>query len=197
MAELAAIAGQPLSEVQAWSGRHSAAVQARHAVYENATAQAYAPLRYPPGLPWSSVVELRGSQTSNAMALALGAPPDAATRALACDALVESVNQHGNHLTVGIFGMQVLFQELARCSHNATSSSSSSGRGDLALSILLTDTYPGLGRMSQQNQTTLCEDWTCTAHHTDGLQSAAGDSDSRSLNHIMYGAFHTWLIEGL
>lgn len=55
------------------------------------------------------------------------------------------------------------------------------------------------GHMVQQNQTTLCEDWTCGAHVTDG-PDAAGDpvvSNHRSLNHIMYGSSATWMITRL
>lgn len=212
MSELAVIAGEPTSTAAEWSGRHMAAVKAFHAKYYDATAQGYAPVHYPKGPePWSSVSEPRGSQTSNAMGLSLGGGDDA-TRALAFEALVENVVAHDEHLTAGIFGMDVLFPALSsgggsRIDHSnkstvagntATATSLSSdigaGRGDLALSILLTDTYPGLGRMIQQNQTTLCEDWTCVAHHTAGPGSAAGNSDGRSLNHIMYGAFHSWMM---
>ena len=190
MSDLSAVAGQPLSEVSQWSARRSAAVKAFHRHYFDERAQAYAPVQYThlPDQAWSSVAEPHGSQTSNAMALALGAPPDEATRAATFKALVDNVDANGGHLTVGMLGMQVLLPALAV-----------GGRGDLALSILLQDTYPSLGHMIQQNQTTLCEDWTCGAHRTDG-PDAAGDpsvSNHRSLNHIMYGAYSDWMIHKL
>eukprot|EP01052_Picozoa_sp_SAG31_P005496 SAG31_NODE_242_length_19350_cov_3.043998_15_plen_1073_part_00 len=206
MAELAVIVGESTNAVAEWSDRKRAAVKAFHEKYYDQVAQGYAPMHYPQGgEPWASVVEPRGSQTSNSMALALGAPPDEATRLLAFEALVENVMSHDEHLTAGIFGMDVLFLALSSGGDSSSGNSNErpitatigTGRGDLVLSILLTDTYPGLGRMIQQNQTTLCEDWTCTAHHTAGPGSAAGHSDGRSLNHIMYGAFHSWMITKL
>ena len=67
-------AGEPDSAAAEWSSRHSAAVRAFHTFYWDRAAQGYAPIRYNPNPaePWSFVSEPRGSQTSNAMALALG-----------------------------------------------------------------------------------------------------------------------------
>ena len=190
MSDLAVVAEQSASEASQWAARHAASVRAFHHRFYDEDAQAYAPVKWPHvrGQSWTLVSEPRGSQTSNAMALALGAPPDEATRAAVQQALVANVDENDGHLTVGIFGIQVLLPALE-----------AAGRGDLALNILLQDTYPSIGHMVQQNQTTLCEDWTCAAHATDG-PDAAGDpvvTNHRSLNHIMYGAFHRWMMTKL
>ena len=128
--------------------------------YFDERAQGYAPVQYThvPDQAWSFVAEPHGSQTSNAMALALGAPPDEATRTATFKALVDNVDANGGHLTVG---MQVLLPALA-------AGGRAPGSVDLAQ-----DTYPSLGHMIQQNQTTLAGD-----HRTDG-PDAAGDPSVR------------------
>lgn len=149
-----------------WTAQHVAAVKSYHVRYFNELVGGYSPV---PGEP-------RGSQTSNAMALVLGAPPDAASRAQVVEALVENVEANDRHFTFGIVGSTWLFPALG-----------AAGRGDLGLSMLLTDTYPGFGHMVQQNMTTLCENWKCGFH----------DSGGGSQNHIMYGGFDAWVIEGM
>ena len=115
----------------------------------------------------------RGSQTSNAMALAIGAPPDEATARLVAKSLADDVLAFGNRTTAGVTGMSVVFAMLDRY-----------GYGDIALATLANDAYPSLGHMAHQNQTTLCENWACTLH------SAGGGSQ----NHIMLGGFDAWLV---
>eukprot|EP00656_Telonema_subtile_P057673 TRINITY_DN9541_c0_g2_i4.p1 TRINITY_DN9541_c0_g2~~TRINITY_DN9541_c0_g2_i4.p1 ORF type:complete len:563 (+),score=74.38 TRINITY_DN9541_c0_g2_i4:1409-3097(+) len=149
-----------------WRSKHGTAVKAWHSRYYNSTVGGYSPVDGEP----------RGSQTSNSMALALGAPPDQVTRAATISALVENVEANGRHFTFGIVGSAWLFPAL-----------SSAGRGDLALSILMGDSYPSFGHMVQQNMTTLCENWKCEFH----------DAGGGSQNHIMYGAFDEWMVTGL
>ena len=57
----------------------------------------------------------------------------------------------------------------------------------MALSILLTDSYPSFGHMLVENMTTLCENWKCGFH----------DPGGGSQNHIMYGAFDAWMVTAL
>ena len=38
----------------------------------------------------------------------------------------------------------------------------------MALSILLTDSYPSFGHMLVENMTTLCENWKCGFHDPGG-----------------------------
>ena len=73
-------AGRPQAEVQAWGVRHNEGVRAFHRHFYNASVGGYSPVAGEP----------RGSQTSNSMALALGTPPDAATRATVASALVQN-----------------------------------------------------------------------------------------------------------
>ena len=42
------------------------------------------------------------------------------------------------------------------------------GHGQVALSILLTDSYPSFGHMLVENMTTLCENWKCGFHDPGG-----------------------------
>ena len=85
-------------------------MKAFHQRYFDEHAQTYAPVTWPrkPGQTWGLwPSEPNGSQTSLAMALSLGAPPDEATRASTFKALVQNVVRNDGHLTVGMFGMQV------------------------------------------------------------------------------------------
>ena len=123
LAELAVPAGRPAAEVQSWAVRHNEGVRAFHAKFYNANVSGYSPEDGEP----------RGSQTSNSMALALGAPPDEATRAAVMDALVANTEFiNGNHTTFGIVGSVWTHPMLEFA-----------GRGDVALSTLTTDAYPG------------------------------------------------------
>jgi hypothetical protein len=103
MSELAVVAGQPAGETAQWLAKHDAAVSAWHRRFYDDKVQGYAPVSWPhvKGEDWTYVTEPRGSQTSNAMALALGAPPDATTRAKVFEALVDNIAAHDTHLTVG------------------------------------------------------------------------------------------------
>jgi hypothetical protein len=110
------------------------------------------------------------------MALALGAPPDDATRAKVVSRLVENIAANDGRFTFGIVGSAWLFPALE-----------SSGHGDIGLSILMTDTYPSVGHFLVENMTTLCENWACQFHEPGG----------GSQNHIMYGAFDAWMSTAL
>lgn len=95
-----------------------------------------------------------GSQTPNALALALGAPPDAATAKRVAAHLANGVVAFGNRSTSGVTGISFVLPMLGRY-----------GYGDLALAVLLNDAYPSIGHMAHQNMTTLCENHAFTFHH--------------------------------
>jgi hypothetical protein len=162
LSEIATVIGRE-DEAQNWAKMHTAAVRAWHIRYFNAALGTYSPC----------AAEPLGSQTSNSMALALGAPPDAATRAKVVSRLVENIAANDGRFTFGIVGSAWLFPMLEE-----------SGHGDIALDILLTDTYPSFGHFLVENMTTLCENWKCSFHSPGG----------GSQNHIMYGAFDAWLV---
>lgn len=173
-------ASQLLSEVAAALGnateaaRHAANFEqgqgAYHARFYSAAAGGYSPCD--PAATTCAGTSFNGSQTSNAMALVLGAPPDDATAHRVAANLAADVVAFGNRTTAGVIGMAWVFAQLDRY-----------GYGAEALATLLNDAYPSLGHMAHQNMTTLCENWSCTFH------SAGGGSQ----NHIMLGGFDTFL----
>ena len=117
-----------------------------------------------------------GSQTSNSMALALGAPPDTATAQLVAKNLEADVRNFKNKTTTGVVGIAWLFPAL-----------DAAGYSGAALDVLLNDAYPSLGHMAHQNMTTLCENWACTFHEAGG----------GSQNHIMLGGWNAWLLSSV
>ena len=64
---------------------------------------------------------------------------------------------NGNHTTFGIVGSVWTHPMLE-----------AAGRGDVALSTLTTDAYPGFGHMVANNMRTLCENWECGFHDPGG-----------------------------
>ena len=84
--------------------------------------------------------------------------------------LVEAVHAAGDHVEVGIVGSKTLFRALTRI-----------GRADLALSALLRPDAPSPAAWLREGGDTLWEDW--------------GEGASR--NHIMFGDFAAWAVEGL
>jgi alpha-L-rhamnosidase len=163
LSEIAAVL-EKADDAHRWAKEHSAAVRNFHARFYDDKAGGYSPVSGEP----------EGSQTSNAMGLALGAPPDAATRRRVEASLAANVVRNGKRFTFGIVGSVVVHPML-----------DAAGHANLALDTLLTDEYPSFGRFVQQNMTTLCENWKCTFH----------DAGGGSQNHIMFGAFDAWLVE--
>eukprot|EP01044_Picomonas_judraskeda_P010835 COSAG03_NODE_1427_length_4098_cov_2.188797_4_plen_219_part_00 len=135
LSEIATVIGKD-ADAAAWTKEHLAGVEAWHHKYYNATVGTYSPC----------AAEPFGSQTSNAMALALNAPPDQATRAKVISRLVENIAANDGRFTFGIVGSAWLFPMLEQ-----------SGHGDIGLDILLTDSYPSFGHMLVENMTTLCD----------------------------------------
>ena len=155
--------------------KHNEGVRAYHARFYNAEAGGYSPVVG--DTPESNAPN--GSQTSNAMALALGAPQNAdktgAVAARVAANLLSDFESRLNHSFGGIVGQRWIYPALE-----------AAGYGAHALDSLRQETFPSFGRMVQQNQTTLCENWKCTS-------SGGGGSH----NHIMYGGFNGWLTTAL
>ena len=110
-----------------------------------------------------------GHQTAQACAIEFGlVEPDEFTEAGA--RLVEAVHEAGDRLETGIVGHRTLYRALTRI-----------GRADLALKVLLRPEPPSPAAWLRDGGDTLWEDW--------------GEGASR--NHIMFGDFAAWAVEGL
>jgi alpha-L-rhamnosidase len=175
LAVLSQAVGRPANETAYWAQRHSTGQQAYHARFYNATAGGYSPCVGDVDSKCFGTSS-HGSQTSNAMALMLGAPPSAAVAAAVAASLAADVVSFGNRTTSGVVGMGPLFPALDEWGYDA-----------LALAVLRGDRFPSIGFMAAQNWTTLCENLGCTAH----------DPAASSGNHIMLGAFDAWLVQAL
>eukprot|EP01051_Picozoa_sp_SAG22_P000174 SAG22_NODE_3_length_48349_cov_158.681180_35_plen_180_part_00 len=171
MSTIAAALGNT-ADATKYSKMHSHGQQMYHVRYYNSTVGGYSPCvddrppaaMGPPRNPKQSMsnrtchgTSSAGSQTSNALALALGAPPNTAVERQVADNLAADVRQFGNKTTAGVFGLAWLLPQLEKHGH-----------GELALAILTGDQYPSIGHMAAQNMTTLCENWACTFHDPGG-----------------------------
>lgn len=157
-----------------YAAQHAKGQAAYHARFYNATVGGYNPCSS--DNPVCHGTSSAGSQTSNSMALALGAPPDQATAYRVAKNMADDVIAFGNRTTSGVVGMAWLFPMLDKY-----------GFSDVALAILLNDAYPSLGHMAHQNMTTLCENLACTFHEAGG----------GSQNHIMLGGFDAWIMSSI
>ncbi|MDE2050809.1 MAG: family 78 glycoside hydrolase catalytic domain, partial [Gammaproteobacteria bacterium] len=113
----------------------------------------------------------RGSQTANAMPLALGLVPGA-HRAAVLENLIADIRAHGNHVTAGDVGFHYVVLALMRNS-----------RGDVLYDILTRTDPPSYGYQLARGATALTESWNA-------------DPD-KSQNHFMLGHAETWLYGGL
>ena len=169
LADLASAAGAPTAA--AYRARHAARLATFHASFYDAGGAGRVP-----GYGSSTQDEL-------ALALALGAPPDAATRAAVADSLAAQIefqrtlNIDGNSSTAskstamaGGVGIKVLYEALA-----------AAGRGDVALRLATKTTFPSHGYMftsEAEPATSLWEQWA-----TDSLDPSEG-----SRNHIFFSS---------
>ncbi len=112
-----------------------------------------------------------GSQTANAMPLAIGLVPRA-RRAAVLENLVTDIRAHGNHVTAGDVGFHYVVLALMRA-----------GRGDVLYDILTRTDPPSYGYQLARGATSLTESWNA-------------DPDE-SQNHFMLGHAETWLYGGL
>ena len=112
-----------------------------------------------------------GSQTANAMPLALGIVPDQYRSAI-LGHLVTDIHEHGNHITTGEVGYPYLLRALE-----------TGHRNDVALATLLRKDPPSYGAQIEAGATSLTEAW---------------DADSRnSQDHFMLGGAEEWFYRSL
>ena len=111
----------------------------------------------------------KGSQTAQAMPLALGMVPDG-ERAPVLNALVADIRAHQNHTTSGEVGY-----------HYAVEALLDGGRSDVLLDMLERTDAPSYGYILSQGATSLTEGW-------DG---------SHSQDHFMLGSAEEWFYRGL
>lgn len=107
-----------------------------------------------------------GSQTSNAMPLALGLVPPADRAAVAAH-LVQDVRAHGNTLTSGDVGYRYLLRALA-----------GAGRSDVVFAMNNQCAKPGYGYQLARGATSLTEAWDANPHS--------------SQDHLMLGQIIEW-----
>jgi hypothetical protein len=112
-----------------------------------------------------------GSQTANAMPLAIGLVPRA-RRAAVLKNLISDIRAHGNHVTAGDVGFHYVVLALMQ-----------NGRGDVLCDILTRADPPSYGYQLARGATSLTESWNA-------------DPD-KSQNHFMLGHAETWLYGGL
>ena len=112
-----------------------------------------------------------GSQTSNAMPLALGLAPASAHVALLKN-IIKDIRAHGNAMTTGEVGFPSLLRVLEEAD-----------RSDVIFDMNSRMTAPGYGYILKQGATTLTESWTADRHG--------------SQNHFMIGHIEDWFYRGL
>ena len=159
--DVAAARGQAAAAA-AWRARAAARTAAYHAAFFQPANATYG----------------TGSASELALALALGAPPDAATAAAVFARLLAVVAAAGTKQTPGIVGARFFYDALADY-----------GRADVGLRILLDDTAPSFGYMAQgadnpEPSATLWEIW----------RADTGDPIMSSRNHLMFVSYASFLL---
>jgi alpha-L-rhamnosidase len=113
----------------------------------------------------------RGSQTANAMPLALGVvPPERRVQVL--EHLVADIHAHQDHVTTGEVGYPYLLRALAEGGHD-----------DVILAMMLRKDPPSYGSQLQAGATSLTEAWDANPHS--------------SQDHFMLGAAEEWFYRRL
>jgi len=113
----------------------------------------------------------KGSQTAQAMALALGLVAEG-ERGQVLDALVQDIRAHGNHVTAGDVGYHYVVDALME-----------GGRQDVLLDMLERTDTPSYGYQLAQGATALTEAWDA--------------NPSSSQDHFMLGHAEEWFYRGL
>jgi alpha-L-rhamnosidase len=113
----------------------------------------------------------RGSQTANAIPLALGIVPEGHRAAVLAN-LVADIRAHSNHVTAGDIGFHYVVRALT-----------DAGRSDVLAAMMSRTDPPSYGYQLAQGATTLTEAW-----------NANRDS---SQNHFMLGHGEEWFYRGL
>ena len=105
----------------------------------------------------------KGSQTANAMPLALGVVPEE-RRAAVLQHIVDDVHAHDDHITTGEVGYPYLLRVLM-----------DSERNDLVLSMMLKKTPPSYGSQLAAGATSLTEAWDASPHSQDHFMLGGGE----------------------
>lgn len=114
-------------------------------------------------------------QTANALPLYLDLVPEEDREEVLNNLITSIVTHHDYHLDTGLIGTRFLLDVLSK-----------SGRQDIALKIILQDTYPGWGYMIREGATSLWERW----------EKLTGPG-MNSHNHIMFGSVDAWFYKNL
>ena len=112
-----------------------------------------------------------GSQTANAMPLAIGLVPDSERSAVLAN-LVEDIRKHNNHVTAGDVGFHYVVTALLEA-----------GRSDVLFDMISRDDNPSYGYQLKRGATTLTEAWDT--------------NPNSSQNHFMLGHIEEWFHRGL
>ncbi|HXE09639.1 MAG TPA: family 78 glycoside hydrolase catalytic domain [Acidobacteriaceae bacterium] len=105
-----------------------------------------------------------GSQTANAMPLALGIVPPA-KRAVVLQHVIDDIHAHNDHITTGEVGYPYLLRELMATGHN-----------DLVLAMMERKDPPSYGSQLAAGATSLTEAWDANPHNSqDHLMLGGGD----------------------
>ena len=113
----------------------------------------------------------RGSQTANAMALALGLVPEDHREGVLRN-LVADIRKHGNHVTAGDIGFHYVVRALT-----------DNGRSDVLYDMLMRTDSPSYGYQLKHGATALTEAWDVNPHS--------------SQDHFMLGHAEEWFYRGL
>jgi hypothetical protein len=113
----------------------------------------------------------RGSQTANAMPLALGVVPED-RRAAVLAHVIEDIHAHQDHVTAGEVGYPYLLRALMEA-----------GRNDVAMAMMMRKDAPSYGSQLAQGATSLTEAWDANR--------------ANSQDHLMLGAAEEWFYRAL
>jgi hypothetical protein len=112
----------------------------------------------------------RGSQTANAMPLALGVVPEE-RRAKVLEHVVVDIEEHDDHITTGEVGYPYMLRALME-----------GGRNDVVMAMMLRKDPPSYGSQLAAGATSLTESW---------------DAQRGSRDHFMLGGAEEWFYRGL
>jgi hypothetical protein len=155
LAQIARVLDRPASEAAEYERRAAAAKAAFNARFFH---------------PETSQYDL-GSQTANAIALAVGLVPAGHEQAV-LDNLVADIRAHQNHVTAGDVGFHYVVRVLTE-----------RGRGDVLFDVMSRTDAPSYGYQLARGATALTEAWDANPHN--------------SQNHFMLGHGEGWLYGGL
>ena len=122
-----------------------------------------------------------GTQTAYALALGMDMITDPAQRAQTATRFVAKLAADNNHLRTGFLGTPWLLPALSKI-----------GREDLAMRLLLNETYPSWGFPISIGATTMWERWNSIQPNLE-----FGPVDMNSFNHYAYGAVGDWMFQKL